>query len=353
MSAPPAGSRGRRVYLDWLRGIAVLLMIEAHLLDSWTGEPDRSSVPFQKAMMVGGMGTVLFLLLAGVAVALSAGSRARRWQDEGAATRAVVRRGLEIYALAFLFRFQAWLIGWSPNNWDLLKVDILNVMGLSIVAAALMWRAGGTAGRRAGIFAAGTLGVILATPLVRTAPLGFLPDPIEAYLVPVTGMSNFVLFPWAGFVLAGACLGVLIDASSGARERRLNLQLAAGGAALAAGAYAASFLPSLYASSQFWTSSPSFFFIRLGVAMLVIAIAYAWTTGRPGPRRWSPVAQLGATSLFIYWIHVEMIYGLVSRPIQRSLTLERAAVAFVLFSAFMLVLSVAKDRVVARFRGRR
>ena len=353
MSAAPAGRGGRRLYLDWLRGIAVLLMIEAHLLDSWTGEPDRSSVPFHKAMMVGGMGTVLFLLLAGVAVALSAGSKARRWQDDRAAARAVVRRGFEIYALAFLFRFQAWLIGWSPNNWDLLKVDILNVMGLSIVLAAVLWRAGATAARRAGIFAAGTLGVILATPLVRAAPLAFLPDPIEAYIVPVSGMSNFVFFPWAGFVLAGAGLGVLIDATTGTRERRLNLQLAAAGLALAAGAYAASFLPSLYARSHFWTSSPSFFFIRLGLAMLVIAIAYAWTTGLPGPRRWSPIAQLGATSLFIYWIHVEMIYGLPSRPIHRSLTLEGAAIAFILFTGLMLILSVTKDRVVARFRGRR
>jgi peptidoglycan/LPS O-acetylase OafA/YrhL len=29
----------RRAYLDWLRGVAVLIMVEAHTLDSWTQRP--------------------------------------------------------------------------------------------------------------------------------------------------------------------------------------------------------------------------------------------------------------------------------------------------------------------------
>jgi len=33
--------------------------------------------------------------------------------DQAAASRAVVRRGLEIFGLAFLFRVQAWVLGWS------------------------------------------------------------------------------------------------------------------------------------------------------------------------------------------------------------------------------------------------
>ena len=34
-----ARAQTRRTYLDWLRGIAVLLMIEAHLFDSWLCTP--------------------------------------------------------------------------------------------------------------------------------------------------------------------------------------------------------------------------------------------------------------------------------------------------------------------------
>ena len=53
-------------------------MIEAHVVDSWTAAPDRVQQAFAWAMVVGGFGAPLFLLLAGVAVSLSAGSKARR-----------------------------------------------------------------------------------------------------------------------------------------------------------------------------------------------------------------------------------------------------------------------------------
>src|SRR6188472_3818790 len=111
MAAEPRGLQ-RRSYLDLLRGIAVLLMIDAHLFDSWTRFPDRETAAFEWVMLLGGMGTTLFLTLAGVAVALSAGSKLRRTGSPAAASAAVARRGLEIFLLAFVFRFQAWMLGW-------------------------------------------------------------------------------------------------------------------------------------------------------------------------------------------------------------------------------------------------
>ena len=48
------------------------------------------------------------------------------------------RRGLQIFALAFLFRLQSQLLGWGALI-NFLKVDILNVMGVAMIAAALLW----------------------------------------------------------------------------------------------------------------------------------------------------------------------------------------------------------------------
>jgi uncharacterized membrane protein YjdF len=56
--------------------------------------------------------------------------------------------------------------------------------------------------------------------------------------------------------------------------------------------------------------------------------------------------QLGRSSLFIYWIHVEMVYGLISIPIHNSLTHRQAWAAYAVFVVFMLLCLVAKDRVV-------
>jgi uncharacterized membrane protein len=324
-------------------------MIEVHVLDSWTSPADRQTSTFLGAMIVGGMGTAFFMTLAGVAVGLSAGSKLRRSGQRGAASTAVARRGLEIFALSFVFRLQAWILGWSSNPRDLLRVDILNIMGPSIVCAALLWRVAATVRGRAAVFAVVTIATAFLTPLIRAASLSALPDPLQAYIVPVAGLSNFVFFPWMGLVFAGAFVGVLIDATTSVeREKRLNLWLAVAGASLVGVSYAASYLPSERAT--FWTSSPSYFFLRVGLVMLGVSIAYVWTTSVVHPERWSPLVQLGRTSLLIYWIHVEMVYGLISRPLHHGLTLGQVACAYVLFTAFMLVCSIAKERIVTRVR---
>jgi fucose 4-O-acetylase-like acetyltransferase len=62
------------------------------------------------------------------------------------------------------------------------------------------------------------------------------------------------------------------------------------------------------------------------------------------PRRWSPMEQLGRTSLFLYWIHVEMAYGIFSRPLHKRLSFEEALLASALFMGLLLAASVAKTK---------
>ena len=344
-------TRSRRGYLDLLRGLAVLIMIEAHVLDSWTRFPDRQARQFAYAMVLGGFGAPLFLFLAGVAVPLSAGSKFRRTGDLYAASRAVSRRGLEVFGLAFLFRLQAWVLGWSAAR-SLLKVDILNIMGPSIMAAAGIWGAFTTVKGRLLAFSTAMLAVTLLSPIVRNISiLSALPDPIEAYLRPVGGLSNFVFFPWAGFVFAGAIVGLILDGLRTRQQEHLaNLGFALVGIGLTIAAYELSFFPTWYPQSHFWTTSPAFFFLRLGIMTAAIGIAYAWGLRPGGDEKWSPLQQLGRTSLFIYWIHVEMVYGLLSRPLHKRLSWELSWVALALFCLFMLWCSIYKNRVVARRR---
>ena len=348
-----ADARQRRGYLDWLRGIAVLVMIQAHVIDSWTAEPFRQSREFGWAIIVGGFGAPLFLFLAGVSVAFSAASKARKSGDAPRAARAVARRGLEIFGLAFVFRLQSWVLSGGPAR-NLLRVDILNIMGPSIVAAAALWGLVKSTRGRAVAFAAAAIAVSLATPPIRSAAwLSAMPDPLEAYVRPIPGLTNFVAFPWAGFVFAGGLIGVLIEARrTRALETRLQGALAIGGAAVLVLAFSASYLPSIYArGSSFWTSSPSYFAFRCAVLTLAVVVAYAWERRSEAPR-WSPLQQLGRTSLFIYWIHVEMVYGDVSRALHRRLSLTEAFMALAAFAVLMLGVSMAKDRVVARYRRR-
>ena len=68
--------------------------------------------------------------------------------------------------------------------------------------------------------------------------------------------------------------------------------------------------------------------------------------------RWSPLQQFGRSSLFVYWIHVEMVYGLISLPIHKRLTHPQAWMALAAFTALMFGCIVLKDRYQSHRRGR-
>jgi uncharacterized membrane protein len=345
-----SGPSTRRTYLDVLRGVAVLVMIEAHVIDSWTRAADRQTHAFRQSLVLGGFGAPLFLFLAGVAVAMSAGSKARRRGDARAAMRAVQTRGLQIFLLAFLFRFQSYLLS-HGEAWTLLKVDILNVMGLSILASAAIWGSVRSVRARLIAFGLATAALVWLAPAVRALDaLGPLPDSIEGYLRPIPGLTNFTFFPWAAFVTAGAFTGVLLDnARVGEADRRVNLSCAGAGLLLALGAWRSSFLPPLDPRSQFWTTSASFFFIRLGVMLASLGLAYLWEQRPTASHRWSPLQVLGRSSLFIYWIHVEMVYGIVSLPLHGAFTLRGAWTALALFWILMVAAAVVKSFVVNKY----
>jgi uncharacterized membrane protein len=332
----------RRPYLDWLRGVGVLIMIEGHALDAWTRVADRGGTGYQRAILVAGIGAPIFLFLAGMALAMAAGSRVRKGRRAAEAAAMALRRGAWIFALAFLFRLQAWLISGGEFPRSLLKVDILNVMGLSMMAGALLWRAGRSGGRRIVAFATAAAGIAMVTPLVRNADwLAPLPDPLEWYLRPAPGSTTFTLFPWAGFLMGGAAAGLWLDAArTPPTERRVNGGLALIGAAVAAAGYAASFLPPLYPETTFWGGSPTFFFVRLGIATALVPASYLVTSIWRG----AALQEFGRSSLFVYWIHVEMAYGVLSSPLHRRLPFEGALVALALFAVFLFALVRLKER---------
>jgi uncharacterized membrane protein len=383
---------GRRGYLDWMRGLGVVIMVGWHTLDAWTTPADKASGAFWYCQLIGGFGAPIFLFLAGVSVALAAASRLRKSARAAAppaphlapatplaATQAVplpsawaaawpmVRRGGWIWVLAILFRVQSDVLGGRTTLGQLLvldivrgntlKVDILNVMGPAIAGAAVIWGLLRTPGWRiAGSIAAAAF-FAGATPGIRAwGALDALPDALEGYLRPFAGRTTFSFFPWAGFVFAGAAIGVLIDRTRDAlSERRLIVWFGLGGVALWILSAAAAHGPSWFGPSDFWRTAPSFFFLRVGVLVAGIAACYLWEA-RPrllGAEPFSPMRQLGITSLFIYWIHVEMAYGGLSRPIKGQLPLPWSLLAFVLFLAAMLGLSLIKTALAARWQARR
>jgi uncharacterized membrane protein len=278
----------------------------------------------------------------------------------GSGSRAVVvrticRRGLEIFVLAFLFRVQAFIV--SPGSYPvtIFRVDILNVMGPAIVAAGLVWTAGASTAALAARYAGLAVTVALLTPIVRTAAIvDVLPLWFQWYIKPAGDLTTFTLFPWAGFVFAGAACGVILGAIDARRaERRVQVAFAAAGLVLVAFGQYMSTRPSIYTQSEFWTSSPTWFAIRVGILMAAVAVLYGLAERMAHANvAWQTIERFGRSSLFVYWIHVELVYGYATWPLHRRLPLWGTLVACAAFSFLMYRAVMFRDRFVETWRAR-
>jgi len=345
----------RRRYIDWARAIAILVMIEAHTLDAWTQLSVRRTVLFRDAQILGGFAAPLFLWLAGVSLVLSASRSERRLGSRLAAVDAVCRRGLEVFLLAFLFRLQGLIVTPGGSLVNLFRVDILNVMGPSIVAAALVWGLVRRTDALAGVFAVIAVALAMLTPIVRATPLvDRLPVLFQWYVRPFGDMTPFTALPWAGFVFAGAAVGALLAAAQdSSSERRLQIWFAAVGAACVAVGFYTATMPTIYGRSSFWTSSPTWFAIRAGILMLALAVIYALAQlAESRGILLLPLARFGQSSLFVYWIHVELVYGYASWPWHGRLPVWGTAIAWMVFSLLMYKAFDLRDRAVRWFGTR-
>jgi uncharacterized membrane protein len=335
----------------------VLLMIAWHASDAWTQIAARRSAAFGAVLLLGGFAAPLFLWLAGLGVGMSATRQERTGRSRERIVAALCRRGLEIFILAFLFRIQAFIVSPGSHPITIFRVDILNIMGPAIVAAALVWAAASTTITR--VLWYGALATLFAmlTPVVRTAAIvDSLPLWFQWYVRPAGDMTPFTLFPWAGFVLAGAASGVILSGVDDPREER-RVQFAFAGVGLVLlwlGLYMSG-RSSIYEHAEFWTSSPTWFAIRVGVMMMLVAALFGVgeiSAGSAQPTEWRWLARLGQSSLFVYWIHVELVYGYATWLLRQRLPVEGAIIAATLFTVLIYQLVILRDRIVESWRAR-
>jgi uncharacterized membrane protein len=353
---PPSSSR--LAYIDWMRGLACLAMFQTHCYDSWLGDKARNSGFFMWSQLGGTLPAPLFLFLAGVSTALVIDKLRQQDLPAAAIGRSTMTRGAEIFALGLLFRLQEFLIAWGWAPWsDLFRVDILNTIGLSLMLmGALSWvglALPGSTRLRLGVSAAGVgLAISLLTPLVWTSwRPSWLPWPLESYLDGAHNLGQpqpwlFPVFPWVGFAFVGLAIGFLL-VSDGVRKLGAAAFVCAGvgGILLISLARWLDHRPQhLYATYDFWHTSPNFFLIRVGLLTIILAVAYLWCRWGLGRRGFSPFIQMGQTSLLVYWVHIEFVYGRFSILPKRAVDIPKASFGLLTIFLTMLLLSVWRTR---------
>ena len=349
----------RLAYIDWMRGLACLLMFQTHCYNSWL-RPELRDTHFYKLSQLGGtLPAPLFIFLAGVSFALVTEKLREKGIARAAIARQTILRGAEIFGLGILFRLQEYALGYKWVPWtDMLRVDVLNILGLSMMMmGVLCWLTAAptiSLARWRGIVSAlfvATVIALLTPPLWTTWRPLFLPWPIETY---INGSHTyhepqhwlFPIFPWTAFAFAGLAVGFLVF--SDFAGRRESVYFGSLGVAGALGIGLSMLLDAspirLYAVYDYWHSNPNFLLARCGVLLIILSLVYAWCKWGFAQKGFSPVIQLGQTSLLVYWVHIEFVYGRFSIMPKNGCTILRATMGLMIIFLAMLALSAFRAR---------
>jgi uncharacterized membrane protein len=343
----------RLAYIDWMRGLACLLMFQTHCYDSWLGGKARETAFLKWSQLGGTLPAPLFLFLAGVSFALVTDKMRRKGISPNQIANTTIRRGAEIFGLGLLFRVQEFVLGqpWAPWT-DLLRVDILNTIGLSMMLMGIACRFARTRISNAIVAAAVALGIALATPpLYTTWRPSWLPWYLESYIngvhifhVPQPWL--FPIFPWTAFAFAGLAVGIVLFSDWGMRNvAQTTAMFGAGGATLF---YIARWFDArpeqVYPVYDYWHTSPNFFLARTAVLLMILCVTYAWCCWGLGQWGFSPLIQIGQTSLLVYWVHIEFVYGRFSILTKRAQSIPMATLGLLVIFISMVLLSLARTR---------
>jgi uncharacterized membrane protein len=86
--------------------------------------------------------------------------------------------------------------------------------------------------------------------------------------------------------------------------------------------------------------------------MLALGLFFAAANVAARTTLLTPLGRFGRHSLFIYWIHVDLVYGYATWPIHRGLPLPATLAASVLFCGVMYGALHVRDRVASAFNRR-
>ena len=315
-------------------------MIQCHTFNSFTRADLWNGGPYVLSQFVGGMAAPLFLFMAGMTLAFQMDGLGRREPDPLRRWLTSLRRAGYILAIAFLFRLTCFLAGLpKADPHELIKVDILNCMGVGMVAlsVAAIFDAKG----RARFAAAAGLAIAAASPLVANFAWGGAPVLLRQYLAAEPGLGRFAFFPCAAYIGFGLAAGTIVKRTEPDRfERLMQWSVLIGLGLVLGGQYFSSIPYSIYTRSNFWSDSPALVLIRAGISLVMMAGAFLWTEYVAGAG-WSWMQTLGKNSLMVYWVHVMLVYGDLFRRLKRALAIPQAALATVTVVLLMLGLSVA------------
>lgn len=322
-TSPSPGESRRVEFIDLLRGWAVIVMIETHVMNATLRSDITAGGVFQYVKFLNGLVAPSFLFASGLAWAITARRKHAEYTTPGAGLRRQCARLLMIAAVGYLLHLPKFSLGkllydTTGEEWrSFFMVDILQCIAVSLLAMQILLFVHKSERRMYSSLMGITVVMLWATPLLWGFDFwSVMPWPVAAYLNGVH-YSLFPLFPWSVFLFAGALFGyaylrardrAAAGSAPGALTGMMRMVPVWAIALIAASVLLEPVLSGFYPVYDYWRYSPGFVLIRIGLVLLLAAGMF-WYEHRRDVAPGSIVTLLGRHSLMVYALHLMLIYG--------------------------------------------
>jgi len=279
---PAVQPTNRLLWVDLLKGLAVIWMIEVHATNALVRPALRAGTAFDWLNYGNGLIAPAFLFTSGALFLVTLKRKLPDFLKVGPLFWKQVYRLLGVVALGYVlhlprFSLRQMLFSLGPGDVSgFLQSDILQVIGVSLVFMVLLVLLLRNRGRVAVAAGLAGLAVFLLAPSALNSNWS-LPSFLSPY---ITGQPKtmFPFLPWAGFLLFGSVVGYLYDRVKGSPWFVLGITVF--GLLLFWGAWNSNRMAQTWFDARHWKnfylSSPSWYLGKLAPVLPGIGFWWAW-----------------------------------------------------------------------------
>ncbi len=305
-------AKSRALYIDLLKGLALVVMIEVHIFNSLLLPEIKQAWWFNYLHFINGLVAPTFTFTSGMVFVLTMSKRVGDLRKFGKDFwKRLSRIGMVFLAayslhIPFFSLSKIWNNATFANLNSLFTVDVLQAIAsglLVLLIARMVFTNNNTFFNFSGIM---TLLILLLGPFAWKIDFSqHIPLFFANYLNRMHG-SQFPIFPWWGFIFSGAYIAKYYIAARDVNNERsfANKLILVGVSFFFAGVLMINvILPENLASI---IPHPFFFIERLGVIMALLGGGWYFLHNKQTSK--SILLDVSRESLLVYWLHLQLLY---------------------------------------------
>jgi len=298
-------------YIDILRGWAVLLMVFWHMTEALISDSIRLTSFFDISQFIGGLVAPMFLFSSGASHSIIILKKRESFIKFTPNFRKRIIRIFQILIIAYLLHLpennllEVIITRQGSSYINFINMDVLQLIAVSLLLLQILFLI--IKNNKIYFYIVGIIGVItiLLTPYIWQINFSdFLPVELASCLNNKTG-SLFPIFPWLSYVFFGAMVMQFVMEKG--EENTIKKMLILGFIIILLGLVPQLLNLKSTPNYDFWQTSPNIFLIKFGIVLVFLSIFYFMDKFKNYEMKYFGV--FGKESLFIYVVHLLMIYG--------------------------------------------